>query len=211
MKIVIAILIFGILVLVHELGHFTFAKLFYLLKIKDNKRPVMIHAQTVRPDQLAFMKRIHMIPSFFVEHTYYWGDTHLENLGEERAFHISPLKTAIENGVMFTLHQDTPVVPPDMLHTVWCAVNRVTKSGMTLGEDEKITPHALRATFGTLLYDRTHDIELVRQQMNHESVATTQRYIRGNEEANRKRTADVMGSIISSGKKRDTGSLFGEE
>lgn len=77
--------------------------------------------------------------------------------------------------------------------------------------DEKITPHALRATFGTLLYDRTHDIELVRQQMNHESVATTQRYIRGNEEANRKRTADVMGSIISSGKKRDTGSLFGEE
>lgn len=77
--------------------------------------------------------------------------------------------------------------------------------------DEKITPHALRATFGTLLYDRTHDIELVRQQMNHESVATTQRYIRGNEEANRKKTADVMGSIISSGKKRDTGSLFGEE
>ena len=77
--------------------------------------------------------------------------------------------------------------------------------------NEKITPHALRATFGTLLYDRTHDIELVRQQMNHESVATTQRYIRGNEEANRKRTADVMGSIISSGKKRDTGSLFGEE
>jgi len=77
--------------------------------------------------------------------------------------------------------------------------------------DEKITPHALRATFGTLLYDRTHDIELVRQQMNHESVATTQRYIRGNEEANRKRTADVMGNIISSGKKRDTGSLFGEE
>ena len=77
--------------------------------------------------------------------------------------------------------------------------------------DEKITPHALRATFGTLLYDRTHDIELVRQQMNHESVATTQRYIRGNEEANRKRTADVMGSIVSSGKKRDTGSLFGEE
>ena len=119
---------------------FTFAKLFHEQKIKDHKRPVMIHAQTVRPDQLAFMKRIHMIPSFFVEHTYYWGDTHLENLGEERAFHISPLKTAIENGVMFTLHQDTPVVPPDMLHTVWCAVNRVTKSGMTLGEDEKITP-----------------------------------------------------------------------
>ena len=86
------------------------------------------------------MKRIHMIPSFFVEHVYYWGDTHVENLGEERASHISPVKTAIQNDLPFTLHQDTPVVPPDMLHTVWCAVNRVTKSGRTLGEDEKITP-----------------------------------------------------------------------
>lgn len=76
---------------------------------------------------------------------------------------------------------------------------------------KNITPHKLRATYGTMLYDRTHDIELVRQQMNHESVVTTQKYIRGNEEANRKRAAEVMGAVISCGKRRETGSLFEED
>ena len=47
---------------------------------------------------------------------------------------------------MFTLHQDTPVLKPDMLHTVWCAVNRRTKKGTLLGEEERVTPYeALKA------------------------------------------------------------------
>jgi len=61
----------------------------------------------------------------------------------------------------------------------------------------KITPHKLRATYGTILYNKTHDIEFVRQQMNHSSVITTQRYIRGNGKENRKKAADIMGGVIS--------------
>ena len=46
----------------------------------------MIHAQTVRPgDQVPRMKELGMMPSYFVAHTYFWGDTHLKNLGQERA------------------------------------------------------------------------------------------------------------------------------
>lgn len=94
---------------------------------ENNIRPVMIHAQTVRADQIDDMKVINMIPSYFVAHTYYWGDIHIKNLGEDRAFKISPLKTTIEKGLIYTLHQDTPVIAPNMLETVWCAVNRITK------------------------------------------------------------------------------------
>lgn len=109
-------------------------------------RPVMIHAQTARPDQVDRMKMIGMMPSYFVAHVYYWGDIHLENLGKERAEAISPAHTTVEKGVPFTFHQDTPVVPCDMLHTIWCAVNRLTKAGRVLGEKERITPYeALRA------------------------------------------------------------------
>lgn len=104
-------------------------------------RPVMIHAQTVRKDQIQRMKPIHMIPSFFIAHVYYWGDIHIKNLGKERAFKISPAKTAIKEDVVYTFHQDSPVVPPNMLHTVWCAVNRITKNGVLLGETERITPY----------------------------------------------------------------------
>ena len=101
-------------------------------------RPVMIHCQTVRKDQLLRMKNIGMIPSMFVDHVYYWGDIHLKNLGEERAEAISPAKSAFEQGLCVNFHQDSPVVPPDMLHTVWCAVNRVTREGKILGEEERV-------------------------------------------------------------------------
>lgn len=103
-------------------------------------RPVMIHAQLVRRDQLARMARLGMVASFFTAHTYFWGDIHLQNFGWDRASAISPAASAIQEGVPYTFHQDTPVIPPDMLQTVWCAVNRVTKNGKVLGKGERISP-----------------------------------------------------------------------
>lgn len=102
----------------------------------EDARPVMIHCQTVRDDQLERMAKIGMIASFFVEHVYFWGDAHLKNLGPVRGPHISPTKAALERGVAFNLHTDCPVVPPDMFHTAWTACNRITKSGRVLGADQ---------------------------------------------------------------------------
>ena len=56
----------------------------------DLYRAVMVHAQLVRRDQLERMAAIGMIPSFFVAHTYYWGDIHLQNFGDRRGSRISP-------------------------------------------------------------------------------------------------------------------------
>ncbi len=104
-------------------------------------RPVMIHAQTVRTDQLERMKEMNMIPSFFHDHTFYWGDWHLDSvLGPDRGRRISPLKEALEMGIPFNMHQDTPVVPPWMMLTIWGAVNRKTRSGRTIGEEYRLTP-----------------------------------------------------------------------
>lgn len=102
-------------------------------------RPVMIHCQTVRDDQLDEMKELGMIPSIFVAHTWYWGDVHLKNLGSVRGAHISPARAAMERGLVYNFHQDTPVVEPDMLHTIWCAVNRLTRSGQPIGQDQCIS------------------------------------------------------------------------
>lgn len=103
-------------------------------------RPVMIHAQTVRDDQLDRMKDIGMIVSFFLDHIYYWGDYHYESvLGEERASRISPARSAADRGINYTMHQDTPVVKPDSLFAVHNAVNRTTKNGRVLGEEQKLS------------------------------------------------------------------------
>ena len=34
-------------------------------------------------------------------------------------------------------HQDTPVTKPNMLHSVWCAVNRVTRKGEIIGPEQR--------------------------------------------------------------------------
>jgi len=100
-------------------------------------RPVMIHAQTVTRNQLVKMTKLGMMPSFFVGHTWFWGDTHIQNLGE-RAMHISPVQTALGLGLPVSFHQDCPVTKPDMLHSIWCAVNRVTRQGVSLAQEERV-------------------------------------------------------------------------
>lgn len=138
-------------------------------------RPVMIHAQTVRLDQLPRMKALEMIPSFFVEHVCQWGEVHRKNLGEERANRISPVHSALECGLTVTFHQDTPVLPPDMLHTIWTAVNRLTAAGNLLGAAERVSAlEALKAitinaayqygeenTKGTLETGKTADLVIL--------------------------------------------------
>ena len=107
-------------------------------KIKD-LRPVIIHAQLISKEDLLKAKEIGAIPSFFVAHVYYWGDVHIKNFGINRASRISPVKEAVDNNIIFTLHQDSPIIKPNMLETIWCAVKRQTKSGKILGEDERIS------------------------------------------------------------------------
>ena len=102
-------------------------------------RPVMIHAQLAAEDELLRMARLGVIPSFFVAHTWYWGDAHLKNFGAARAMKISPAHTALQLGLPFTFHQDTPVIAPDMMESVWCAANRVSRAGVVMGEGERIS------------------------------------------------------------------------
>ena len=107
-------------------------------------RPVMVHAQLLRPDQLPRLRELGVIASFFVAHTWHWGDVHLRNLGPERAGRISPVGSALREGVCYTFHQDSPVLPPDMIDTLFCAVNRVTRAGVPLAAEERLSvPDAL--------------------------------------------------------------------
>jgi predicted amidohydrolase YtcJ len=110
-------------------------------------RTVAIHAQTARLDQLDQMAALGIIPSFFAVHPFFWGDWHRDSvLGPERAASISPLASAAARGLSYTMHTDSPIVPPDMMHLLWVAVNRETRSGQVLGPAERADPaDALRA------------------------------------------------------------------
>ena len=104
---------------------------------KDH-RSVTIHAQLAREDQLDDMKRVGIVPSFFAAHPFFWGDWHRVSFGDDRAMRISPLRSSLDRGLPFSIHNDAPVVPPDMMRLMEIAVGRKTRSGVVLGEDQRI-------------------------------------------------------------------------
>jgi hypothetical protein len=111
---------------------------------RADARPVIVHAQTARSDQLDRIAALGAVPSFFGLHVFYWGDRHRDVfLGPERAARISPAASAARRGIPFALHADTPVVAMEPLRMAWAAVNRRTSSGAPLGESERVD--ALRA------------------------------------------------------------------
>ncbi len=108
-------------------------------KSVKNQRTIIVHAQTMREDQLDDAKKLGMLITFFPCHVYYWGDRHRDIfLGPKRAARINPTNSALKRGIIFTIHNDAPVVPMNSLLDVWAAVNRVTSSGKKLGPEQCI-------------------------------------------------------------------------
>ena len=101
---------------------------------------VGVHSQFIRRDQLEKYKAWSITPSFFTIHCFYFGDTHVANRGRSQADFISPMKSARALGLRPANHTDFNVAPLDQIFTIHTAVNRISRSGQTIGADERITP-----------------------------------------------------------------------
>ena len=102
-------------------------------------RPLIIHAQMTRKDQIDRMAELGVTPSFFSAHTYYWGDRHSAIfMGPERAANMSPARWALDAGVRFSSHLDTPVTPMQPLQAVWSQVERESTGGVVIGRAQRI-------------------------------------------------------------------------
>jgi predicted amidohydrolase YtcJ len=114
---------------------------------RDDRRPVAVHAQLAREDQLDRMRALGIMPSFCSSHGFYWGDWHVnQTLGRERAFRLNPARSAGRRGLRFSLHNDAPVVPPNILFLLWSAVTRLSRTGEMIGPQQRLTAaEALRA------------------------------------------------------------------
>ena len=98
----------------------------------DN-RPVLIHGQTLREDQVARLKELGIFPSLFPMRTFYWGDYHRDSvLGPERAANISPTGWVLEHGMIFGTHHDAPMALPDSMRVLSATVTRRSRSGAVI-------------------------------------------------------------------------------
>ena len=103
------------------------------------RRTTVVHSQFVRRDQLDLYVQYGINASFFTNHAFFWGDVHMQNLGKERAYFLSPMKTARALGLRMTNHSDFLVTPLDPMFILWTAVNRTSRSGQIIGPDERIS------------------------------------------------------------------------
>lgn len=102
-------------------------------------RPVMIHGQFLREDQVDSYKRLGVFLSLFPMHTYYWGDWHRDHtVGPVNAENISPTGWVRQRGMMFGTHHDAPVAFPDSMRILSATVTRRTRSGDILGPHHRV-------------------------------------------------------------------------
>ena len=135
----------GIQIHTHTNGDEATELLLDLMEQALRERPTPDHRFTLQHCQLADaaqyrrMKALGLCVNLFANHHFYWGDEHLRlTVGPERATRMNACATALASGVPYAIHSDAPITPLGPLFTAWCAVHRLTASGRTLGEHERI-------------------------------------------------------------------------
>ncbi|MCM2312034.1 MAG: amidohydrolase [Steroidobacteraceae bacterium] len=108
------------------------------VKAGDDSRTIVIHSQMQHPEDIPRYVALGLTPTYFTNHTFFWGDVHRQNIGEERAAFISPMKAAMDAGLKATNHSDFNVTPLDPLFMLWTSMARTTRSGHVLGPDQRI-------------------------------------------------------------------------
>jgi len=104
-----------------------------------DRRPVLIHGQFEREDQVDSYNRLGVFPSLFPMHTFYWGDWHRDHtVGPELADDISPTGWYMKRGMAFTSHHDAPVAFPNSMRVLDATVTRRSRSGDIIGPEHRV-------------------------------------------------------------------------
>ena len=83
-----------------------------------------------------------------------------------RAAHISPAKSALDRGIIYTQHHDAPVALPSSVAILATQVNRTTRSGQVLGPDQRVSAYealksiTINAAYQYFEEDRKGSIEV---------------------------------------------------
>ena len=115
----------------------------------------------------------------------YFGDEVADALHDylEKRYHMIPL--AGHEEALFLSIQTRRI-------TVRAVENLVKKYASNVTGLKKITPHKLRSTYGTALYQETGDIYLVADVLGHKDVNTTRKHYAAQEDARRRMAAKAV-------------------
>lgn len=105
----------------------------------SDRRPVLVHGQFLREDEVDALQRLDIFPSLFPMHTFYWGDWHRDHtVGPALADDISPTGWVRQRRMMFGTHHDAPVAFPDSMRVLDATVTRRSRSGDIIGPAQRV-------------------------------------------------------------------------
>lgn len=106
----------------------------------EDHRWTLQHFQLAHETHYQKAKELELCVNLFSNHLFYWGDIHKTiTVGPNRAAQMNSAAWAKKYQIPYSIHSDAPITPLAPLFTAWCATNRLTTSGETLGPEHKIS------------------------------------------------------------------------
>ncbi len=136
----------GLQIAVHVQGERAVEEVLLAIDAAQNAKPNpelhhrLEHNALITADQMLRVKKLGMTLGFFVDHIYYYGDVLPDLMGTERMKRYMPLKSALNEGIIITIHGDHPATPIAPLRSMRTAINRLSESGRTVsGKEEALS------------------------------------------------------------------------
>ena len=115
----------------------------YEAALKDtpdpDRRHRIEHCGWLRPDQMARMVAMHVLPVPQPAFLYYFGDLYLTLAPAEKVAASHPMRTWIENGLEPSASTDCPVTEIAPLPNIYTMVTRRTSKGTEIGPEHRLS------------------------------------------------------------------------
>jgi len=99
----------------------------------------IIHCTVVNPELIQRIKELGMLPTIFGAYPYYHGDKLIPAFGEKRLEWMFAARSFLDAGVIVSANSDYNASPFPPLMAIHALVNRTTKAGKSIGENQKIS------------------------------------------------------------------------
>jgi len=106
---------------------------------RDDPRNRIIHCTVINPELVERIKALGMLPTIFGAYPYYHGDKLIPAFGEERLQRMFAARSFLDAGVKVSANSDYDASPFPPLMGIHALVNRRTKAGKLIGEQQKIS------------------------------------------------------------------------
>jgi predicted amidohydrolase YtcJ len=107
---------------------------------RKDHRHRLEHCAQFPLNKLERAARLGITPSWHINHIYYYGEAlRDEIIGPERANRLMPIASALKHGHRNSLHNDSPMYPPEPFKLLRTAVTRKTRNNSVIGADQAIS------------------------------------------------------------------------